>query len=166
MSDEDYPFGLRSLEYDLSDEFPAWLTSGLIALSLAQLLMRLCYPRPGWQTLLRQPGFLGMCAASIGFCIDKGWVRFLRFESVQFPFVTALAVLIAWAELLGLRRSMAEPSWIDRLGRIVGIGWIVAGRCTAAIQSMSPMPATMRMARTSLNDNPRRGPGGCTVRCL
>ena len=72
---------------------------------------------------------MGSCAASIGFCIDKGWVPFLQFESVPFPFVTALAVLIAWAALLGLRRSIAEQSWIDRLGRVVGIGWIVVGLC-------------------------------------
>jgi hypothetical protein len=134
MSDEDYQFALRSLEYYLSDEFQAWLTSGLIALTLAQVLVRLRPPRPAWPALLRQPGFLGSCAALIGFCMDKGWVRFLQFESVPFPFVTALAVMIAWAALFGLRRSLAEPSWIDRLGRVVGIGWIVAGLCSQVEQ--------------------------------
>lgn len=100
MSDEDYHFGLRSLEYYVSDEFQTWLTSILIALVLAQLLMRLRPPRPPWPELFRQPGFAGSLAALFGFCIDKGFVPFPRFESAQFPFVTALSVLIAWAALL------------------------------------------------------------------
>jgi hypothetical protein len=127
MSDEDYVFSVRSLEFYLSDEFQAWLTSGLIALTSAQLLMRLRRPRPEWRRLLRQPGFVACTAAAIGFCIDKGWVPFIRFESLRFPFMTAMAVLVAWSILFGLRQCLAEKSWIDRLGRVVGVGWIVSG---------------------------------------
>jgi hypothetical protein len=127
MSDDDYHFSLRSLEYYLTDELEAWLTSCLIALAPAQMLMRLRPPRPEWRTLLRQPGFLGCCAASAGFCVDKGWVPFLRFESLSYPYVTAMAVLVAWAVLLGSRRCIAERSWVDRLGRLVGLGWVLAG---------------------------------------
>jgi hypothetical protein len=127
ISEEDYHFSVRSLEYFLSDELEAWLTSCLIALTAAQMLMRLRPPRPDWATLLRQPGFLGCCAASVGFCIDKGWVSFIHFESLSLPYVTALAVLFAWTVLLGSRRALAERSWIDRFGRLVGLGWVLAG---------------------------------------
>ena len=127
MSDEDYQFSVRSLEYYLSDEFQTWLTAALIALTSAQLLMRLRRPRPEWHRLIRQPGFVACGAAAIGFCIDKGWVPYIRLESLHFPFMTTLAVLIAWSALLGLRVCLAEKSWIDRLGRLVGVGWIISG---------------------------------------
>jgi hypothetical protein len=45
----------------------------------------------------------------------------------------ALALLLVWPAL-GLPPWHAEPSWIDRLGRAVGLGWIVveAGGAAAA----------------------------------
>jgi hypothetical protein len=89
MSDEDYQFSVRSLEYYLSDEFQAWLTSALVAINSAALLIRLRRPRPDWHSLLRQPGFIACCAAAIGFCFDKGRIPFVRFESLRFPFLTA-----------------------------------------------------------------------------
>ena len=58
---------------------------------------------------------------------DKGWVPLIRLESLHFPFMTTLAVLIAWSALLGTRVCLAEKSWIDRLGRLVGVAWIISG---------------------------------------
>jgi hypothetical protein len=38
-----------------------------------------------------------------------------------------LAVLVSWVTLLAGRRWRAEPSWVDRFGRAVGVYWILAG---------------------------------------
>jgi len=134
MSQEDYDFSVRSLVFYVADECQAWLISSLVGLTVAQVLLRLRRPRPEWRTLVRQPGFVACCAGSIGFCIDRGWVPFLRFESIHFPFMTSLAVLLAWSALLGLRRCRGERSWIDRLGRLAGAGWIVAGFWSQLVQ--------------------------------
>ena len=37
------------------------------------------------------------------------------------------AVLVSWTTLLLGRRWRAESSWVDRLGRAVGVFWIVEG---------------------------------------
>jgi hypothetical protein len=41
------------------------------------------------------------------------------------------AVAICWATLALGGRWRAEPSWIDRLGRIVGVAWMVMGVAAA-----------------------------------
>jgi hypothetical protein len=38
-----------------------------------------------------------------------------------------MAVLTSWMTLIVGRRWRAEPTWVDRLGRAVGVFWIVAG---------------------------------------
>ena len=126
MSEEDYRFSVKSLSFYISDEGKAWLISSLIGLTPAQIIMRLRRPRPDWQALSRQPAFLACCAALIGLALDRGFFPYLRFESLIFPLLSALAVVIAWTLLLVLRRWKSEGTWIDRLGIAIGIGWIVS----------------------------------------
>jgi hypothetical protein len=126
MSPEDYQFAVQSLVFYLSDEGRTWLSSSLIGLTGAQVVMRLRRPRPDWQTLSRQPGFLACCSAIIGYCLNRGWVPFVRFESLEPPLLTALGVVVAWSVLRVSRRWKPEGSWLDRLGIVVGIGWIAA----------------------------------------
>jgi hypothetical protein len=42
---------------------------------------------------------------------------------LRFPL--ARAVVVAWVILLLSGRWRSEPSWIDRLGRALGVFWIV-----------------------------------------
>jgi hypothetical protein len=126
MDVEDYRFTVKSLIFYVSDEGKTWLISTLVGLTSVQVIMRLRRPRPDRDTLSRQPGFLGCCAAMIGLAFDRGWVPYLRFGSLVFPILTALGVVIAWALLFVLRRWQSEKSWLDRLGVAVGVGWIVA----------------------------------------
>jgi hypothetical protein len=120
IGSSEYRSWVRLLGSALSDEPRAWLTASLFAMTPAQVVMRLRWPRPAWPILVRQPGFVACLAALIGFCFEG------RLQYVGFPFLTAAAVLLAWGALLGLRRWESEPSWIDRLGRMLGIGWIAA----------------------------------------
>jgi hypothetical protein len=127
ISQDEADFAFRSLVVQVSDECQAWFLSMLVGLTPAQILMRLRRPRPEWRSLLRQPGFMACSAALIGYLIDQGWDRSIQLGFARFPFWTSLAPLIVWAILLLLRRCRAEKSWIDRLGRVLGACWIVAG---------------------------------------
>jgi hypothetical protein len=127
MSPEDYEFSVHSLAFYISDECQAWLLGTLIGLTPAQILLRMRQPRAPWHSLLRQPGFMACLAALCGYLVDQGWDRTLRLGVARFPFWTSLAVLSVWAVLLLFRQAQAEKSWIDRLGRALGVGWIVAG---------------------------------------
>ncbi len=46
------------------------------------------------------------------------------------PIVCGLAVLVSWVTLLARRRWRADPSWVDRFGRALGVYWIVGGFLT------------------------------------
>lgn len=126
MSPEDYRFTVNSLAFYVSDEGQAWLSSVLIGLTPAQVLMRLKRPRPNLKSLGSQPGFVGCCGALMGYTIDRGWILYLRFPVLLPPLLTTLGVVVAWAILPILSRWEPEASWIDRLGIGVGMGWIVA----------------------------------------
>ena len=54
----------------------------------------------------------------------RDWIQSFTLYS---PPLGGFAVVVAWStqRLLGCWR--AEPSWVDRLGRLVGVGWIVIG---------------------------------------
>ena len=45
---------------------------------------------------------------------------------VQDGTLPGFAVLMTWAFLKVSGRFRAEPSWVDRLGRAVGVGWVLA----------------------------------------
>ncbi len=115
------------------------------ALTLAVLLLRFRRPRPGIRRLSRQPGLAACFAAAVplipslvglvGTAIVGGptptvfphgteWDRWIGYAFILVPAYTGAAVLGAWSLLLISRRWRAEPSWIDRLGRALGLYWI------------------------------------------
>jgi hypothetical protein len=42
---------------------------------------------------------------------------------------TAVALAVVWLILAASRRFRPEPSWIDRLGRVLGVLWITVAVC-------------------------------------
>ncbi len=138
----------HSLIYSLVDEvFVQALSSLLLGLTLAQPAMRLGRPRPPLRGVFRQSGFVVCVAVIVGTLIllDLLWVaqfdvsRWLSElrqpgRTIAYPWVQqwgvdgritlASAVLLCWP-VLGLPPWRSEASWIDRLGRAVGWGWIV-----------------------------------------
>jgi hypothetical protein len=108
-----------------------------LATTIAVLVLRLRQPRPRWRRLTRQPGFVACLAASStsAFAGFAGLLN-IAFQPAGFivnftdPFgifgmaLGGLAVALLWVvfSLAGLWRP--EPSWIDRAGRVVGVGWI------------------------------------------
>jgi len=105
------------------------LAVSLWMLVLAYLVMRFLPPRPPRSDLLRQPGmlFLGLFA---------GLAILLMFLSAFIPLrgwtngIEALTLGLAWLSACRRHRSRAEPGWIEVVGRLVGVGWIV---CIATV---------------------------------
>jgi hypothetical protein len=123
------------------------LSSLLLGLTLAQPIIRLRRPRPPLREVGRQSGFVVCVAVILGILILLGrlwvdgfevsrWLGELRQwdRTIGYPWVTrwgvdgqitlAAAVLLCWP-VLKLPPWRSEASWIDRLGRAVGWGWVV-----------------------------------------
>ncbi len=122
----------RTLIAQILDElFIELLCSVLLGLTLVQPLLRLRSPRPRLRALVRQSGFVVCCAVIVGTLVfvDLSWIAVI---DRWWAFVPAAALLLLWP-ILGLPPWQAEPSWIDRLGRAVGWGWIVATASVTAL---------------------------------
>jgi hypothetical protein len=114
----------RMAVYQIVDEFVQLLTSVLLGLTLVQPFLRLRRPRPPLRDVVRQSGFVVCLAVIVGtlIVVDLGWVARI---DVAWVAILASALLLFWP-VLGLPPWRSEASWIDRLGRAVGWGWIVA----------------------------------------
>lgn len=126
----------------------------LLSWSFAVALLRLRAPRPERERLWCQPGFLACVAACTPFgwrfaTLTCSWltVRLMAadpgmprgtviihgsFELSDIAVLTAeaqeyvgQAVLLVWLTCWAGRRWSAEPSWTDRIGRVLGGLWIV-----------------------------------------
>ncbi|MFI5459221.1 MAG: hypothetical protein ACHRXM_27665 [Isosphaerales bacterium] len=117
------------------------------AWTLAILGLRLRRPRSRLRRLMRQPGAIACYSAAfalvpalaglLGLGVISGllsgsdyaspqWDRLLGFSFILVPALTGFAILGSWATLLLGRRWRAEPDWIDRAGRLLGVYWIGA----------------------------------------
>ncbi len=107
------------------------LIAVLQGLTLAQLLLRLGSPRPPRGQLVRQAGFVSCLAATIGYILIFNLEWLGEFELPPW-LIQDLTLLLLWP-VLGLRPWRTEPCGIDRLGRAVGWGWIVASATRTAV---------------------------------
>jgi hypothetical protein len=112
----------------------------LWVLSLTVIALRLRSPRPSRRRLWSQPGFSACVAAVLGVFLQAletgigrhaqltGWVKWdhfwMAFLWVEWPYAGP-AVAGAWLALAWSRRWRAEPSMVDRLGRLIGICWLI-----------------------------------------
>jgi hypothetical protein len=126
------------------------LTPCLATCTLALLALRLGRPRARLHRVALQPGTAACIAASLGLAvgaIDFGLSTFwwwalkgermpssrVAYHSMEYLFQAtariAVAVAAVWLILAVSRRFRPEPSWIDRLGRAMGVLWIAAAMC-------------------------------------
>jgi hypothetical protein len=98
------------------------------------LLMRLRPPRPPIRATLRQPGTVAALAVAFGYLWVVGWLHLLFFSRLKDRCVPAVAVgatvTVAWLILAVSRQWSAEASWVDRLGRLIGVVAIAVGLLT------------------------------------
>ncbi len=96
----------------------------------ACLILRIRRPRPTLRALIRQPGFAA-CAAPVAFVLVSLPLAFFapsglagQVIEIGGQVLAALAAPLAWVVLIAARRWNPEPSWVDRLGRILGALWM------------------------------------------
>ena len=122
----------------------------LITWTLAFPFVRLRTPRPPFRRLTRQPGMAGCTAASVAILYELTgialiahklgiqWAIGRRFLPDSSGFLrlngdlVSLWVAAAWMVLALGGWSRAEPGWVDRLGRLLCLAWIVTKLIEAA----------------------------------
>jgi hypothetical protein len=108
----------------------------LVGLMVAQPMLRLRHPRPPMSAVARQSGFVicMMGIALVCLLLPIGDMWFSGF-ALNLGLTRAFILLMIWP-LLGLRPWCTERSWIDRLGRSIGLGWVVAIALGALLEQM------------------------------
>jgi len=121
----------------------AWIADPFLAAwTLAWCTLRFRGPRPRWWRLVRQPGvavgFVAILAWLAGAIVMIRWGAdehhgtpdWVALGYVQLSSATMLGgfgVLVTWAGTVLDGRWRPEGSWIDRMGRALGVGWIALG---------------------------------------
>lgn len=97
-----------------------------LGLMVAQPLLRLRRPRPPLVEVARQSGFvtclMGILAVVLLLPMGSEWFSLL---ALSLGSTRVIILLMIWP-LCALPPWRAEATWIDRLGRVVGWGWIAA----------------------------------------
>jgi hypothetical protein len=99
-------------------------------LSMASLYLRLRAPRPRFWELARQPGAVGCVVADLSIAwfglmyVMVGPKPDLSSILLGGPFAIAMSIGCAWFVIWFDGCWKPEPSWIDRLGRGLCIGWL------------------------------------------
>ncbi|WP_422929081.1 hypothetical protein [Singulisphaera sp. PoT] len=102
------------------------------------LLLRLRAPRPSRRRFTRQPGAMASLAAStvIGLSLAVALLHWLLTDRAipKTSHVFGLALFVSmqvgvvvsccWSTMIVSRGYVPEPTWLDRLGRLLGAAWI------------------------------------------
>jgi hypothetical protein len=117
----------------------------LIAVTVASLVMTLRRPRAAGRRTRQLPGLTACVAATLAIAYETtsvllmhakhGRAGFLRglvpgAQSLMLQYYlepVAFCVSGAWLTLAIARRWRPQPTWTDRLGRLVGLLWVTAG---------------------------------------
>jgi hypothetical protein len=105
------------------------------------LLMGLRGPRPPWRRLSRQPGMMACLIATLAMVLSVSvslsrWITtgqefnmssWIGWQIGVGSILTGLAVFWCWMTMMLSGRCRPEPSWLDRLCRLVGSAWLVLG---------------------------------------
>ena len=111
------------------------LLNFLFFLLPAFLIVRLRRPRPALRSLIFQPGFVA-CATPVIIVLATMPLVLLPLSGlaeqaigIVVQVLLVVAGPLAWVFLVATRRWNPEPSWIDRLGRVLGVLGMI---CTPA----------------------------------
>ena len=116
-----------------------YMETWLMALSAGWLVLQLRQPRPRLRQLSRQPGFLA-CFSSVVITLASGpliWIlinpnsnpvngwnaRMIWGEMVSSQI--GAAVLAGWSLLVAGGRYRIRTGWLDRVGQLLGLIWVV-----------------------------------------
>lgn len=115
----------------------------LAPLTAASLGLRLLKPRPARGEVFDRPGAAAGVAAALALafsladaCLRARQMAAYGLDDIAWRAATSgmyvavvfggFGVVSCWGLMAASGRWRAEPTWIDRLGRALGVGWIVA----------------------------------------
>ena len=112
-------------------EFGQLLTCLLVGLTLAQPLLRMRPPRPPLWEVVRQSGFVVSVAVVLAtfLLVDLHWCFAISMPPLL---MMGASLLLLWP-IAALAPWRTDSSWVDRLGRAVGIGWIIVAASGTAL---------------------------------
>lgn len=122
----------------LIDQLFQLATTAALTSTLAVLVFRLRRPRPPWRRLAGQPGMTAALTVVAAWMTLGPYLATMIFDSPEpyvvqiwgiitpwaVPVLAGFGVATSWGMQALSHRWRAESSWIDRLGRIVGVGWM------------------------------------------
>ena len=133
-------------EAEVKRAFPsagfAILESGLMMATFALTAMSLRPPRPRRARLMRRPGWIACFAGSTGLLLGMAidWAdsptrrsyqygyQYMLYHDMNHPaYMTLFAgssILISWLILAAGGHGRSAPTWPDRAGRALGVGWL------------------------------------------
>jgi hypothetical protein len=119
-------------------------SAAVLTATLALIPLRLRTPRPQGERLWRQPGWLACAAVALALAISLAqqllevafilirlgpsrldWTSLFRSLMLGLPSKAVFSVAAAWATLGVVGGWESEKGWIDRLGRLLGLYWII-----------------------------------------
>ncbi len=128
-------------KYDPPPEDSPWfflafrlVSANLFFLKIAVVVLSLSPPRPRLSLLVRRPGFIACLALMLSDFIDLVKIsKYIIFNNNRFDDIYELmiygrgsnSVLVAWGVLAIVKGWRPDSSWLDRLGRLIGILWIL-----------------------------------------
>jgi hypothetical protein len=137
----------------------------LTSIGVALLACRLRSPRPSIRRLVRQPGAVAMACVGLVLLLDAAtllagralnagldrvWpptpnpgVSFTTGDELSQVFAAidinvGPVIAACWLLLAVVGRWRAEPTWVDRLGRCLGVCWIVVSLASAIAVHLTP----------------------------
>jgi hypothetical protein len=135
---------IRTLHFDLRN-LVNWLVLAsplLMSVSLALAAARLLPPRPRLSEVFRQPGFAASWVMCLFACLGALKMVIMNPQALRqldaflqlFNFLyfwptvsqSGAGIIVAWITLVSVGCWQAEPSWIDRSGRALGVFYITA----------------------------------------
>jgi hypothetical protein len=116
------------------------LCAMVLGLMVAQPLLRLRPPLPTQQQLIQQSGFVAsmVATATVLLAFAGAGTEWYSHFVLSSGLLRGTALVLLWV-VLGLPPWRTEQSWIDRLGRAVGWGFIIAVVAQAVLDVLSPM---------------------------
>lgn len=118
-------FGTNQLALNATRFGNLILLNLLMCLIVAVAVARLRRPRPPIRELFRQPGFVA-CVSPFPAMLCCLVLSFAGLPQVVYSTILGSAAPLSWVVLIVTRKWRAEPGWIDRLGRIVGVAFMVS----------------------------------------
>ena len=123
----------------------------LAAWTPACLLVQVLKPRPAWRRLRRRPGFIACLSSTVvvaGAVAVTTTCVLLQFFVPVAPdayvkpallggCVAGSGVLWLWAAMWFWGVWHARPTWVDRLGRLTGIAWVIVGAISLVLFGMA-----------------------------